>query len=101
MKEQLIRELVKNGKDAETLNKQYADKIKNLMKVHVNTVYREMVAPVLFSSLSPLSSEGEFLTGSILIFKCFWIETQPNWANFRRGKIVWMCERMIIITGQK
>lgn len=30
MKEQLIKELVKTGKDAETLNKQYADKIKHL-----------------------------------------------------------------------
>ncbi|XP_048780280.1 kinesin-like protein KIF27 isoform X2 [Ostrea edulis] len=30
MKEQLIRELVKSGKDAETLNKQYAEKIKHL-----------------------------------------------------------------------
>ncbi|XP_078332438.1 kinesin-like protein KIF27 isoform X4 [Crassostrea virginica] len=37
MKEQLIRELVKNGKDAETLNKQYADKIKNLMKEREKT----------------------------------------------------------------
>ena len=60
MKEQLIRELVKTGKDAETLNKQYADKIKNLMKVHVNTVYRKIVAPILFTSLLLLSSVGEF-----------------------------------------
>ena len=60
MKEQLIRELVKTGKDAETLNKQYADKIKNLMKVHVNTVYRKIVAPILFSSLLLLSLVGEF-----------------------------------------
>ena len=61
MKEQLIRELVKNGKDAETLNKQYADKIKNLMKVHVNTVYRGMVTQVLFSSLSfPIIRGGIF-----------------------------------------
>lgn len=33
MKEQLIKELVKTGKDAETLNKQYADKIKHLERV--------------------------------------------------------------------
>ena len=33
MKEQLIRELVKSGKDAELMNKQYADKIKGLEKV--------------------------------------------------------------------
>ena len=59
MKEQLIRELVKNGKDAETLNKQYADKIKNLMKVHVNTVYREMVAQV-FVPFTPIIRGGIF-----------------------------------------
>ncbi|KAK3104146.1 hypothetical protein FSP39_024813, partial [Pinctada imbricata] len=32
MKEQLIKELVRNGKDAEAMNKQYADKIKALEK---------------------------------------------------------------------
>lgn len=33
MKEQLICELVKSGKDAELMNKQYAEKIKALEKV--------------------------------------------------------------------
>ena len=33
MKEQLIRELVKTGKDAEQMNKQYAEKIAALEKV--------------------------------------------------------------------
>ena len=33
MKEQLIRELVKNGKDAEAINKQYSEKVSNLEKV--------------------------------------------------------------------
>ena len=33
MKEQLIRELVKTGKDAEQMNKQYADKVTALEKV--------------------------------------------------------------------
>ena len=33
MKEQLIKELVKSEKDAELMNKQYADKIKGLEKV--------------------------------------------------------------------
>lgn len=36
MKEQLIKELVKTGKDAETLNKQYADKIKHLERVRLH-----------------------------------------------------------------
>ena len=33
MKEQLIRELVKTGKDAEQMNKQYAEKVQALEKV--------------------------------------------------------------------
>ena len=33
MKEQLIKELVRSEKDAELMNKQYADKIKGLEKV--------------------------------------------------------------------
>lgn len=33
LKEQLIRELVKTGKDAESVNKQYANKIHALEKV--------------------------------------------------------------------
>ena len=33
MKEQLIKELVRNGKDAEAMNKQYAEKIKAIEKV--------------------------------------------------------------------
>lgn len=36
MKEQLIKELVKTGKDAETLNKQYADKIKHIERVSLH-----------------------------------------------------------------
>lgn len=39
MKEQLIRELVKSGKDAETLNKQYAEKIKHLERVSCSWYY--------------------------------------------------------------
>jgi hypothetical protein len=39
MKEQLIRELVKTGKDAETLNKQYAEKIKHLERVRYSWHY--------------------------------------------------------------
>ena len=45
MKEQLIRELVKTGKDAETLNKQYAEKIKHLERVGVpNIIVRSIDA---------------------------------------------------------
>lgn len=33
MKEQLIKELVKTGKDAEQMNKQYAEKVHALEKV--------------------------------------------------------------------
>jgi len=35
LKEQLIRELVKTGKDSESMNKLYADKIKALEKVRL------------------------------------------------------------------
>ena len=38
MKEQLICELVKTGKDAELMNKQYAEKIKALEKVRIAAV---------------------------------------------------------------
>lgn len=38
LKEQLIRELVKSGKDAELMNKQYAEKIKALEKVCIGNV---------------------------------------------------------------
>ena len=34
MKEQLIRELVKTGKDADQMNKQYADKVAALEQVN-------------------------------------------------------------------
>ena len=38
MKEQLICELVKTGKDAELMNKQYAEKIKALERVWIAAV---------------------------------------------------------------
>ncbi len=42
MKEQLIKELVKTGKEATTMNRQYEDRIINLEKV---TFTSELVAP--------------------------------------------------------
>lgn len=42
MKEQLIRELVKSEKDAELMNKQYAEKIKGLEKVRKEIITKEI-----------------------------------------------------------
>ena len=43
MKEQLIRELVKTGKDADQMNKQYADKVAALEQVKMSHVMRKPV----------------------------------------------------------
>ncbi len=43
MKEQLIKELVKTGKEATTMNRQYEDKIINLEKV--TFIFKQLVAP--------------------------------------------------------
>jgi len=39
LKEQLIRDLVKTGKDADLMNKKYAEKIKALEKVCTCTIF--------------------------------------------------------------
>ena len=62
MKEQLICELVKTGKDAELMNKQYAEKIKALEKVWIAAALERIPAKVIFFFLPDwLRYQGDFI----------------------------------------
>lgn len=96
MKEQLIRELVKTGKDAEQMNKQYADKIAALEKVCNNPFHTEfqplriqihvLMHPGLYCLLW---NEKKFFKSlfsrypySTVLFVCFFADLSKNGTRF-------------------
>ena len=69
MKEQLIRELVKTGKDAEQMNKQYADKVTALEKVSWKKEARKGELRAFKIAVTSEINKENLIRACILIFR--------------------------------